>query len=353
MGRKLAHAALGQLSHFIAATVRPNAYLRDLRDIRAVFWHGIGDNGSPCMRHLGDEVERDVFARQLDYLQARYRILSLADAIASQDAPPAAKPVCTLSFDDGLASVHSQALPLLRERGLPATLFVNTATLDNRDLLWQHAMSYAIERHGLEAVRRAFVAAGRVSGLELAPREPTPRALLLWCRAEFDQLHRHGLIGRTLEKLGEDGSVIASQQRLYLSRAQLQDLEASGVAVCSHTHSHYPLDRLRDADSIDQEFTSAIVTLAEAGFNDAHFVSFPFGMPVDYGERGLAAAFRSGHKMAVEVGEGLNNPQRLQARRLIARVELSSVGAKASELQSALEVRPLIKAGLKRVFRRT
>ena len=41
--------------------------------------------------------------------------------------------VTAITFDDGFAGVYANAWPLLREFGLPATVFVNTAYLDSRD----------------------------------------------------------------------------------------------------------------------------------------------------------------------------------------------------------------------------
>jgi peptidoglycan/xylan/chitin deacetylase (PgdA/CDA1 family) len=39
-------------------------------------------------------------------------------------------PTVAITFDDGFANVHSQAWPILRELDMPATVFVNTAYLD-------------------------------------------------------------------------------------------------------------------------------------------------------------------------------------------------------------------------------
>lgn len=76
----------------------------------------------------GSADERDLpvgsFERQLDHL-AEHRVVHLdaaLDALAQGDD----RPHVVLTFDDGFADVHDHAWPLLRERGLPFTLYVST-----------------------------------------------------------------------------------------------------------------------------------------------------------------------------------------------------------------------------------
>lgn len=79
-------------------------------------------------------VTHDEFRRQMAYLRAEgYTPVSLRqlDAARRGDAALPPKPVL-LSFDDGLASFASHALPVLREYGYPAVLSVVTAWVDGR-----------------------------------------------------------------------------------------------------------------------------------------------------------------------------------------------------------------------------
>lgn len=82
-------------------------------------YHSIDTSGSPI------SVSPDAFRRHLGhFLEAGVRIVTLEDlrSMAGSDADAVA-----LTFDDGYASVAREALPLLREHGLPATVFVVTA----------------------------------------------------------------------------------------------------------------------------------------------------------------------------------------------------------------------------------
>lgn len=71
------------------------------------------------------DLPADRFARQLDVLGAlpTGAVVSLDTALDRLDAADRT-PSVVLTFDDGFADVHANAWPLLRDRGLPFTLYL-------------------------------------------------------------------------------------------------------------------------------------------------------------------------------------------------------------------------------------
>jgi peptidoglycan/xylan/chitin deacetylase (PgdA/CDA1 family) len=67
------------------------------------------------------------FSQQVDLLAA-HRVVSLDTATDELEAGDDS-PKVVLTFDDGYADVHEHAWPLLREAGLPFTIYVTTAYL--------------------------------------------------------------------------------------------------------------------------------------------------------------------------------------------------------------------------------
>jgi peptidoglycan/xylan/chitin deacetylase (PgdA/CDA1 family) len=80
----------------------------------------------------GTPDERDVtladFEAQVEVLR-RHRVVSL-DAALDELAAGDDRPKVVLTFDDGFADVHVPAWPLLRDAGLPFTVYLATAYLD-------------------------------------------------------------------------------------------------------------------------------------------------------------------------------------------------------------------------------
>jgi len=69
-------------------------------------------------------VSRDAFADQMRFLARRRRVVTLDDAIERR--VPAGPPAVAITFDDAYRNVLENAVPILREHGFPATIFVPT-----------------------------------------------------------------------------------------------------------------------------------------------------------------------------------------------------------------------------------
>ncbi|HEX7107345.1 MAG TPA: polysaccharide deacetylase family protein [Acidothermaceae bacterium] len=137
-----------------------------------VGWHrlGPGDDG------LSTPV--DVFLRQLEVLERwGATVLSLNDAarLCMADALPAR--AVALTFDDGYSSVVKTAWPLLRERSLPATLFVVTGYLDGgKRFPWDAAVGDQ-DAGRAQLATSDDVAAAAVDGLDIGSHTVSHRWL--------------------------------------------------------------------------------------------------------------------------------------------------------------------------------
>ncbi len=93
--------------------------------MRAILtWHSIDVTGSPI------SVEPPAFRRQVEWLASgRVRVVSVAELLRLPDATDAV----ALTFDDGFANFADEALPLLVDHAMPATIFVvsDRVGLDN------------------------------------------------------------------------------------------------------------------------------------------------------------------------------------------------------------------------------
>lgn len=104
-------------------------------------FHSVGDG---CY----DDIAPEAFERLLDRLQARYRIVDL-DTIFEE---PSSDKRISLTFDDGYARFYSEVVPALRDRGIPATVFVIVRSMYIQD--FRHDEDFECEYMGLEELRR-------------------------------------------------------------------------------------------------------------------------------------------------------------------------------------------------------
>ena len=89
------------------------------------------------------------FRAQLAYLRRFYRIVPLAEVIAVlRDGGRFAHPTVAITFDDGYRDNLTNAAPILREYGCPATLFIATAPQERGEVFWWDLLAIAGRGNG-------------------------------------------------------------------------------------------------------------------------------------------------------------------------------------------------------------
>ncbi len=81
---------------------------------------------------LGLHMPLATFSRQMRWLARTYQIVPLAELVSSVSSGGSLRGVAAVTFDDGYAGVFENAWPVLRDLGIPATVFV-VAEVPGRD----------------------------------------------------------------------------------------------------------------------------------------------------------------------------------------------------------------------------
>lgn len=106
---------------------------------RILIYHNIYDRRGKEM-----DLPLELFTAQLDWLQAKGRIVALEEAV--KPGAEIGQRDFVLTFDDGYLSLYESAFPVLRERRLPFTLYLTTEPVVDqsslapryRPLQWEH-----------------------------------------------------------------------------------------------------------------------------------------------------------------------------------------------------------------------
>jgi peptidoglycan/xylan/chitin deacetylase (PgdA/CDA1 family) len=88
----------------------------------------------PRPSYLG--LTPELFDEHLAWLQEHCQVVSLAELVAGPRRRGG--PYVAITFDDGYADNHTQALALLRARGLPASFFVTAGFIERDDEVMAH-----------------------------------------------------------------------------------------------------------------------------------------------------------------------------------------------------------------------
>jgi peptidoglycan/xylan/chitin deacetylase (PgdA/CDA1 family) len=216
-------------------------------------YHRIADVGF-IDPHVDDwNISPRALEQQIIALQTFADLVPLRDLLPRLALPtPPARPLVCLTFDDGYANICTQALPILKRYGVPATVFVVTSIV------------------------------GR--------REPMP----------FDRW--------SLDNCGRVPPDVSQP----MDWGQLEACVASGlIALGSHSHRHLKASQCTPDRLVEEAARSREALLRRFGEEHACEFSYPYGsrrlgfVPPEYAE----AVRHAGYRCAVTTDLGLMTPQ--------------------------------------------
>jgi len=277
-------------------------------------------------------LERETFRQRLELLrEGRYAVLPLTEAmplLAVGKLPPRS---VALTFDDGSQDFYTQAYPLLKSFGFPATLYLTTYYCRHQMPVFDTICSYLLWK----GIGKQFDAAGLLpEGGEVDIRDDACRQRIV-CRI-LEHLHDTGasagykqvLAQKLAAQLGVDYENLGARHILCLvTPEQVAEVSRNGIDIQLHTHRHRtPRDRLLFLREIEDN-AREIRAMTEAG-RPLHHFCYPSG---DYSEMFSAWLREAGIRWATTGETGLaertSNPLRLP--RLLDVATLSTIEVEA------------------------
>ena len=231
-----------------------------------------------------------------EHFRAQLRVLKQRFRIDRFDVPGAAdeRRTVVVTFDDGYADNCLEALPILEEEGVHATVFVSTGTIGtDREFWWD------------ELERLLLVGDGHPARIDLPLGETRIAAATATAedrRAVYDTLHpRIKALGPAVREAflvslaGWSGRGTAGRSsHRAMSVDELRRLAASPwVTIGAHTDTHTCLSRLSPAEQLEDIAVSRRKLEAWIGRPVSVF-SYPFGGSHDIDEASVEACERLG-----------------------------------------------------------
>src|SRR3989344_3041885 len=136
---------------------------------RALLYHGVSsDMGEGIFNYRGKFITPQAFRKHLEWLKQNFDIVPLTEMLEERRPRSLA-----LTFDDGYANNYTDAFPILRELGVPATFFVTTDFIENGMPLPVDVVEYAL---GTSVRRELSLEMGANVTFALTSREARIRA---------------------------------------------------------------------------------------------------------------------------------------------------------------------------------
>jgi peptidoglycan/xylan/chitin deacetylase (PgdA/CDA1 family) len=205
-------------------------------------WHGVSSNDEHLWRP-GLYITPQLFRRRMEVLaELGCSVLSLDDALVrlwAGDLPPRS---VVITFDDGFNDFATQAMPILKEFGFPATLYLTTYHVDDQHPLYNLTVSYLLWKSQgpgrrlsdgtpignqveAELAGQAMVRDAIAEGLTTAEKDNRARELAGFLHHDYDEMRRRRML-------------------CLMTADQVRDAATSGITIEAHTHRHRTPDDL-------------------------------------------------------------------------------------------------------------
>lgn len=221
------------------------------------FYHVVSDEDLP---HILNYNYRNVaeFKRELDFYLRHFRPVALAELISN---PRTEEKIFHLSFDDGLRECVEVIAPILLEKGIPATFFINPAFIDNRALFHKYKASLILRKMNTS----------QISGAEkiLAENDLLGNNIL---KATIRQVD---VLDKVADLIDLDFADFLQKQRPYLTSNQLAELQNQGFSIGAHSFGHPEFWEITADEQLD-EIRKSVDWVSEKVDPPIKTFAFPF-----------------------------------------------------------------------------
>lgn len=173
------------------------------------------------------------FTEDLDYLLKYFNPIGLGDLISAAKKEGGFTRRCFhLTFDDGFRELHDIVAPILINKGIPATFFVNSAFIDNKSLCYQHKASVLADRVKDNISEVTLRSLKELMKLNAMDSTDMPSAIL------SIMYHKREMLDKLAECMGIDLEDYLKNRKPYLDSSQIHYLIGKGFTVGSHSIDH-------------------------------------------------------------------------------------------------------------------
>lgn len=238
----------------------------------------------PRIINFHDIYDRQWFEDTLDVIQEKFEIVPFSEIKDFFKGKPTAKNTVHLTVDDGHISTYTLIYPVLKERGLTASIFVSPKVIRDRTNFWSLESADYDKQKLRECISEVLnLKIEKLNGLY-------PRTVMK--TLQLDQ--NWEIIERYRQKFNEP-----TRECQYIHPDQLIELEKSGVFdIGAHTMNHPILANETDRIS-NFEIAESVHLLSEMLDREVDTFAYPNGSPIlDFGKREMNFAKDSGIKYA-------------------------------------------------------
>ena len=243
-----------------------------------------------------------LFKKQMEYLAETSSVWSLEDAVEGMLRNDLPDGVVVVTFDDGYRDNYLNALPILTDLSLTATIFLATDSIGSRRILWHDRVFRAFGKTRMTTLEK-FGPQSKSYSMRTEREKIRTRGDVLEMLKRLDEQERMSSIDRLIEKLAVEDPLEVPD--LMMNWDEARKMHRSGMTLGSHTVTHPILSTLSPSRLEDEITTSKTEMERELGVPVRTF-AYPNGRRSDFTEQAKELLRQSGYTCAVTTIFGAN-----------------------------------------------
>ncbi len=256
-----------------------------LRNAFVVFvYHDVSDNPSEFSRIFNLNTLPAVFERQIEFIKNNFNIISPDDMLRGNIPINAA----LITFDDGMRSCFTRAIPFLLKQNIPSIVFLNMEPVKG-GTFWAGLTTYLCKKNQnfQEYIKK------------IIPKKSDEKSLYLFCDKEIIE----GFIKNADKSFKEEVSEFVGE---FATENDLKSVSLNPlVFLGNHLFNHEIPSLLSDTEFI-RSFICNQNELQKYP-NYRNIFSFPFGQPrICYSQRHIEVLLKNGVKKLFSSSGGIN-----------------------------------------------
>jgi hypothetical protein len=173
--------------------------------------------------------------------RAGYRVLGLEDALRRLSEGSLQRDSAVLTFDDGWQGIADFAVPVLRQYGFPATIYVTSYYVSTQIPVVNILVPYIFWKAPAGVVEASRILPGRAGTVNLGDpraRQDLSRRVIEYCDQELPPDERLAACRECALALGVDIDFIDRGGFRLMNSASLEQIADEGFDIQLHSHRH-------------------------------------------------------------------------------------------------------------------
>lgn len=280
------------------------------KGVRILAYHRVLDDEPGSFPFDEDVIsaKTEAFREQMKFAKRNFDIVSFRD-LRRCEAEGRAWPERGLivTFDDGYRDNYSNAMPVLKELGIPATIFLATGYIGRKNLFWWDAIAYSVKHTDRPSIHYPELSPEPVSLATVADRRRAIEMILGYVK-EIPEEMRLVFQDRLYRDLGVRPSDRVAD-RMHLSWDEVRNMSACGIEFGSHSVTH-PILANVSRRQLEEEVSESKRMIERNTGQEVLAFAYPAGRTSRFNKMAEEAVARAGYSYAVSYEEGLASQDR-------------------------------------------